>query len=120
MVAQAPASTQPASDGLALSPLAIVGGAGQSSEAFVKKWLNFGGDGNDAAESALVKGYEPAQPVPSDVPLPPRRNAAAYSAAKPQASSKTQSFAAASQMPATLSGPIPGALALAGAPLQQQ
>jgi hypothetical protein len=64
-----------------------------------------------------VKVYEPEQPVPSDVPVPPRRNAAADSAAKPQAALKTPSFAAL-RTPAQPK-PIPGTLALAGAPGQQ-
>ena len=115
MVAQAPASAQPAPGGLSLSPLAIVGGAGASSEAFVKKWLNFSGK-DDSADA--VKVYEPAQPVPSDVPLPPRRDASADSAVKPQASLKAQGFAAVRETTPAQPRPIQGALALAGAPLQ--
>jgi murein L,D-transpeptidase YafK len=92
MVAQAPASAQPApSHGLSLAPLAFLGGAGASSEALAKKWLNLGGH-DDAA--AAVKVFEPAAPVPSDVPLPPRRNAAVDSSARPQASLKTTRSAA--------------------------
>jgi len=116
LVAQATASTQPAASGPSLSPLAIVGSAGASSEAFVKKWLNFSAK-DDSADA--VKVYEPAQPVPSDVPLPPRRDAAADSAAKPQASLKAQDFAATRESGPAQSRPIQGALALAGAPLQQ-
>jgi murein L,D-transpeptidase YafK len=116
MVAQAPAAAQQAPAGNSpLSPLAVVGGATDTSQTFVKKWLNFGAAEPDTA--AVVKVYEPEQPVPSDVPLPPRRNAAADSAAKPQAALKTPSFAA-MRAPAE-ARPIPGALALAGAPVQQ-
>jgi murein L,D-transpeptidase YafK len=62
-----------------------------SGGSVVKKWFNFGSNNSNAAASD-VKVYEPAEPVPSDVPLPPRRavNAAAAGAppvvAKPQAS----------------------------------
>jgi murein L,D-transpeptidase YafK len=116
LVAQAPVSAQPASTGLSLSPLAMVGGASASSEAFMKKWLNFTAKDDDAA--AVVKVYEPAQPVPSDVPLPPRRDAAADATTKPQASLKAQGFGTAHEAAAGSPKPIQGALALAGAPLQ--
>jgi hypothetical protein len=101
---------------LSLSPLAMVGGAGASSEAFVKKWLNFTAKDDDAP---AVRVYEPAQPVPSDVPLPPRRDAAVDSATKPQASLKEQDFAAAHEAAPGSPSPIHGALALAGAPSRQ-
>jgi hypothetical protein len=116
MVAQAPAAAQqtPAGNSPLLSPLAVVGGASDTSQTFVKKWLGFSAE-PDA--SNVVKVYEPEQPVPSDVPVPPRRNAAADSAAKPQAALKTPSFAAL-RAPAQPK-PIPGTLALAGAPGQQ-
>jgi murein L,D-transpeptidase YafK len=116
MVAQAPASAQPAPAGLSLSPLAIVGGAGASSQAFVKKWLNFSAKDDDAD---AVKIYEPPQPVPSDVPLPPRRDAVAESTAKPQALLKAQDFTAARETAPGQPRPTAGAFALAGAPLQQ-
>ncbi|WP_158816199.1 murein L,D-transpeptidase family protein [Methylocapsa sp. S129] len=112
MVAQAPASSDATPAGSPLSPVGLVGGATDASQSFVKKWLSFGGDAADA--SSAVKVYEPAQPVPSDVPLPPRRNAANDSASKPQASLKVQSFAA---RPTQLK-PAPGTLALAAAPSQ--
>jgi murein L,D-transpeptidase YafK len=112
MVAQAPASVGPAPAASPLSPAAIVGGASDASQSFVKKWLNFGSEPQDPN---LVKAYEPAQPVPADVPLPPRRDASNDSTGKPQASLKTPRFAAAPSQPK----PIPGTLALAGAPLQQ-
>jgi murein L,D-transpeptidase YafK len=114
MVAQAPAASDPPAAASSLSPIALVGGATGASQSFVKKWLNFGGDSDS---SNVVKVYEPEQPVPSDVPLPPRRDAANDSTGKPQASLKTQSFAArASGQPK----PAPGTLALAGASSQQQ
>jgi hypothetical protein len=110
MVAQAPASAQTApADASPLSSLPVVSSASDTSQAFVKKWLNLGEDADTT--SNVVKVYEPEQPVPADVPLPPRRNAAADSAGKPQASLKTPSFAA-------LRAPG-GALAYAGAPTQQ-
>ena len=115
LVAQAPTSPGPAAPGSSpLSPSTIVGGASDASQSFVKKWLGFGGSSDDAN---TVKAYEPAQPVPADVPLPPRRNAAADSASKPQASLRSQSFAAAH--PAAEAQPKPGTLALAGAAVQQ-
>ena len=114
LVAQAPSSSQLASGNPLLAPLAIVGGATDTSTSFVKKWLNFG-----AADDSSVKVYEPAQPVPSDVPLPPRRDAAGDSPVKPQASLKTPSFAALRTAIPAQPKPIPGTLALAGAPLQQ-
>jgi hypothetical protein len=79
-VAQAPASAQPPAAG-APSPLAAVGSVADSSGSFVKKWLSFGSD----SDPNVVKGFEPAQPEPADVPLPPRRNAATEGGAKPQA-----------------------------------
>jgi murein L,D-transpeptidase YafK len=84
-VAQAPASAQPPAAALP-SPLAVVGSAADSSQSFVKKWLSFGSDSNDPN---VVKAFEPAEPQPADVPLPPRRNAASDGAAKPQASLRT-------------------------------
>ncbi len=46
-------------------------GAGTSS---VKKWLHVGGQDEPAKPEATA--YVPDQPIPSDVPLPPRRSAA--------------------------------------------
>jgi murein L,D-transpeptidase YafK len=114
MVAQAPpaAGAAPSSP---LSPVAIVGGATDASQSFVKKWLGFGAAPD---ESNVVKAYEPAAPVPTDVPLPPRRDAANDSANKPQASLRTQSFAARNEAPVEPKGTV-GALALASASQQQ-
>jgi hypothetical protein len=47
-------------------------GAGTSS---VKKWLHVGGQDEPTKPEATA--YVPDQPIPSDVPLPPRRSAAA-------------------------------------------
>jgi murein L,D-transpeptidase YafK len=68
---QAPAQTAAAAP--ANSPFSAVFGAADSGGSMVKKWFSFGS--NDATPND-VKVYEPAEPVPSDVPLPPRRNAA--------------------------------------------
>jgi murein L,D-transpeptidase YafK len=114
LVAQAPASAAAPPSTSALSPLAIVGDAGGASGAIVKKWLSFG---SEPETSNVVKVFEPMEPVPSDVPLPPRRNAAAESPAKPQASLNGQNFAARATAPAPR--PAPG-LALAGAPSPRQ
>jgi murein L,D-transpeptidase YafK len=82
----APAA-QPAGASGSASPFASVLSAADSSGSAVKKWLHFGASSSDSALTA-VQPYEPAEPIPSDVPLPPKRNAAATpaTAAKPQAS----------------------------------
>jgi murein L,D-transpeptidase YafK len=59
------------------SPLEYVADGGKS---LVSKW--FGG-----SDSAAVRVFEPQQPIPTDVPLPPRR-AAALDAPGPQASAQ--------------------------------
>jgi murein L,D-transpeptidase YafK len=61
------------------SPFAFVGGVADSGQGLVKKW--FGG----GADSPAIKVFEPEQPIPSDVPLPPKR-AATLAAPGPQAS----------------------------------
>ncbi len=58
----------------ASSPLGFVGG--------VRKWFG-GGGGDNSAEAIRV--FEPEQPIPTDVPLPPRRSAS-LDAPGPQAS----------------------------------
>jgi murein L,D-transpeptidase YafK len=84
----AAAPAQPAASGSS-SALTSVLSAADSSGSAVKKWLHFGASSSDSALTA-VQPYEPAEPIPSDVPLPPKRNAAANTpaagAAKPQAS----------------------------------
>jgi hypothetical protein len=42
--------------------------------------LGFSGD-----DSGAVRIFEPAQPIPADVPLPPRRDASSDAPLKPQA-----------------------------------
>jgi murein L,D-transpeptidase YafK len=82
-----PAAAQPAASGSS-SPFASVLSAADSSGSAVKKWLHFDASSSDSALTA-VQPYEPAEPIPSDVPLPPKRNAAAATPstpAKPQAS----------------------------------
>ena len=46
----------------------------------MKKWLHLGGQ--DPAQPAIT-AYVPDQPIPSDVPLPPRRDASAGQGEKP-------------------------------------
>ncbi len=66
---------------IAVATTAVGGVAGVwgASTSNVKKWLHVGGDG----EAGQARGADPAatayvpdQPIPSDVPLPPRRSAA--------------------------------------------
>ncbi|HLW90128.1 MAG TPA: murein L,D-transpeptidase family protein, partial [Roseiarcus sp.] len=64
------------------SPFSKVLGVADSGGSVVKKWFSFGGGGG----SDDLKVFEPAQPIPTDVPLPPRRDAAASAPQKPQAS----------------------------------
>jgi hypothetical protein len=45
-----------------------------ASTSNVKKWLHLGGQDESAKPEATA--YVPEQPIPSDVPLPPRRSAA--------------------------------------------
>ena len=61
------------------SPFGFVGGVADSGQSMVKKLFGGGGD------SPAIRVYEPEQPIPSDVPLPPRRDAA-LAAPGPQAS----------------------------------
>jgi len=92
---QTPASAPPApaqataAASTANSPFSAVFGGGSA----VKKWFGLGSSDSAASD---VKIYEPAEPVPSDVPLPPRRNAAISAAPKPQASRASQHVADAS------------------------
>jgi len=46
-----------------------------ASAGSVKKWLHVGGE--DAPAKPEATAYVPDQPIPSDVPLPPRRTAPA-------------------------------------------
>jgi murein L,D-transpeptidase YafK len=59
-------------------------GGGPSSDSdkpFYKKWIGLGG----SDDSNTVQALEYAQPIPADVPLPPRRDASRDAASKPQA-----------------------------------
>ena len=84
MVALAPAPQAPATplDTL-MAPLNYAAGAADSGKSFVSNILR---TGPDEANASAVKVFEPAQPIPSDVPLPPRRDTAALPALGPQAS----------------------------------
>ncbi len=68
------------------SPFGFVGGVADSGQSMVKKWFGIG------AESPAIKVFEPEQPIPSDVPLPPKRNAA-LAAPGPQASADVREAA---------------------------
>ena len=83
--AQAPAqpAAAPAPEATSSSGSALSAVFGVADGSMVKKWFGLGGHDSAASD---VKVYEPAEPVPSDVPLPPRRNAAINSTPKPQAS----------------------------------
>ena len=61
------------------SPFAFVGGVADSGQNMVKKWFGMG------ADSPAIRVFEPEQPIPTDVPLPPKRSAA-LAAPGPQAS----------------------------------
>ncbi len=63
------------------SPFAFVGGVADGGQSMVKKW--FGG-----GDSPAIRVFEPEQPIPTDAPLPPRRDAA-LGAPGPQASADT-------------------------------
>jgi len=54
------------------SPLAFVGGVTDGGKSLVKNLFKVGDDEKPAA----IQVFEPAEPIPSDVPLPPRRSAA--------------------------------------------
>jgi murein L,D-transpeptidase YafK len=78
------------------SPFSAVMGVADSSGSMVKKWFSFG---SSERASNDVKVYEPTQPVPADVPLPPKRNAAVNAAPKPQASLPVPHVASAATSP---------------------
>jgi murein L,D-transpeptidase YafK len=75
----APAAT--AATEASSSPLSKVLSVADSSGSTVKKWFGF----NAAAPASELKVFEPAEPIPTDVPLPPRRDAAVSVLQKPQA-----------------------------------
>jgi hypothetical protein len=72
--AAAPAQT--AANATGASPFGFLSGGG------VKSFFGLGGSD---AQPPQVKVFEPAQPIPTDAPLPPKRNAA-LDARGPQAS----------------------------------
>lgn len=80
-IAQAAPAPQAAGGGASTSsPFAFLNGSGQG----VKSFFGLGG-GSDAPQ---LKVFEPAQPIPTDAPLPPKRNAA-LDARGPQAMADT-------------------------------
>ncbi|HLH48971.1 MAG TPA: hypothetical protein VKV96_06495, partial [Roseiarcus sp.] len=100
--AKAPTSVASAQPAAAPAPAASSGSGlsavfGAADGSMVKKWFGLGGHDSAANE---VKVYEPAEPVPSDVPLPPRRNASVATTPKPQASlARPQHIAAGAPSP---------------------
>ena len=70
------AAPQPQTVAIATTPAAMASDSGGSiwgaSTSTMKKWLHLGGQ--DPAQPQ-VTAYVPDQPIPSDVPLPPRRDA---------------------------------------------
>ena len=69
--AQAPVPPPPIAE--AANATGGVAGVWGASTSNVKKWLHVGGEGESAKPEATA--YVPDQPIPSDVPLPPRRSA---------------------------------------------
>ena len=69
--AQAPVPPPPIAE--AANATGGVAGVWGASTSNVKKWLHVGGEGEPAKPEATA--YVPDQPIPSDVPLPPRRSA---------------------------------------------
>ena len=81
--------------GTAPSPLAFVGGVADGGKSLVKNLFKVGGDEPPAP---VIQVFEPEQPIPTDVPLPPRRSASLDSpvrmAALPAAASAKPAAAA--------------------------
>ena len=63
----APAATQTAANATGASPFGFLNGGG------VKSFFGLGGSD---AQPPQIKVFEPAQPIPTEAPLPPKRNAA--------------------------------------------
>jgi hypothetical protein len=82
--------------GTAPSPLAFVGGVADSGKSLVKNLFKVGGD---EPPPPAIQVFEPEEPIPTDVPLPPRRSASLDSpvrmAALPAAASAKPPAAAA-------------------------
>ncbi|HEY1944006.1 MAG TPA: murein L,D-transpeptidase family protein [Roseiarcus sp.] len=76
----ATATTNPPAGSAPSSPFGFVGGVAGGGQSLVKKWFGGGGDSAQA-----IRVFEPQQPIPTDVPLPPRRSAS-LDAPGPQAS----------------------------------
>ncbi len=114
LVALAPTPTAASSpvDTL-IAPLNFAANAAGSGKSLVKSWLRLSPD-----DASAVKVFEPAQPIPSDVPVPPQRASAGAPSLAPQALAKPQKFAA--LKPAAGNAKlVPDALDAAGAPAQQ-
>ena len=69
---QAAAQPQPQAVALASTTTGVAGGLWGASTQNVKKWLHLGGQ-ETAPPAPIADG--PDQPIPTDVPLPPRRDA---------------------------------------------
>jgi murein L,D-transpeptidase YafK len=80
---EAASAAQPRPQPLAVASTAAGGVAGMwgSSTQNVKKWLHLGGQ--DQPAQPEVAAYIPDQPIPTDVPLPPRRDVSVAQAEKP-------------------------------------
>ena len=70
--AAAPAGEKPEAVAVASAPAAEQPGLWGASTQNVRRWLHLGGQ--DAAAQPTVTAYIPDQPIPTDVPLPPRRD----------------------------------------------
>jgi murein L,D-transpeptidase YafK len=81
-------AAQPRPQPLALTSTGTGGMAGMwgASTQNVKKWLHLGGQ--DQPAQPEVAAYIPDQPIPTDVPLPPRRDVSVAQAEKPHVAQK--------------------------------
>ncbi len=77
---QSSTASQPQTVALAPTLVSDTGGIWGSSTQNVKKWLHLGGQEPD---KPAVTAYVPDQPIPSDVPLPPRRDESVGQGEKP-------------------------------------
>ena len=66
------AATPDSAAGTAPSPLAFVGGVADGGKSWMKNLFKVGGD---EPPPPAIQVFEPEQPIPTDVPLPPRRSA---------------------------------------------
>ena len=81
--AQIPPAATPAAADASSSPFSKVLNVADSGGSAVKKWFSFSASAD--APASDLKVFEPAEPIPTDVPLPPRRDAAVNTSQKPQA-----------------------------------